>query len=195
MTRDEIYEHLAQVYLGKKNKTQEKKKKQFNAWLVINIVITLVIFVSSFYGLSAFLTHRKDNLQNKIIYALNNGPIRVTYNLTSPYPQVKTFSLLVPPIHAAKYENLEFAVRGTEEGHPGIVRVELKNQRNEVSSLLVQGIQQDWRNFIIPFSEFRQISDWSSITEVSFILEAWNAERAKGVMLIDSVCFSSQKGG
>ncbi len=77
MTRDEIYDHLAQVYLGKKNKIAQQKKVRFNVWLVINIVITVIIFASASYGLSAFLTHRGDALQNKIIFSLNNGPIRV----------------------------------------------------------------------------------------------------------------------
>ena len=31
MTRDEIYDHLAQVYLGKRGKVEEKKKQQFNS--------------------------------------------------------------------------------------------------------------------------------------------------------------------
>ena len=93
MTRDEIYDHLAQVYLGKRDKIEEKKKRQFNAWLVINIVITLVILISAFYGLTAFLTHRSDFLKNNVVFSLNNGPIRISYNLNSPYPQVKIFSL------------------------------------------------------------------------------------------------------
>ena len=43
MNRDDIYDHLAQVYLGKRNKTEEKKKKQYSVWLLINIGITFII--------------------------------------------------------------------------------------------------------------------------------------------------------
>ena len=67
MTRDEIYEHLAKVYLGKReNVAEEKKKKAINqSWLVINAVITAVIVISTVYGFTAFLT-RRAGLQNPL---------------------------------------------------------------------------------------------------------------------------------
>ncbi len=192
MTRDEIYDHLAQVYLGKKTQKQEaEKKRQVNAWLVINIVITAVIFASSFYGLTAFLTSREDTFHNKVIYALSHGPIRVQYNLNYPYPPVKTFALSVPSVNASRYKNLQFSIRGLEEGYPGIVRIEIRNSRNEVASVFVENVDLDWRKLSLPLEKFQQISDWSTVSEVSFILESWNIEKKKGIVLIDDVCFSS----
>jgi len=191
MTRDEIYDHLARVYLGKKNKVAEKKRRQINAWLVINVLIAVIIFTSAFYGFTAFLVHRSDGLHNRVIYALNNGPIRLNYNLVNPYPPVKVFSLAVPQINAAKYQKFEFMIRGAEEGHPGIIRVEVKNRKNEISSVVIDGIKQDWRHFEVPFSQFPQITDWSNIEEVSFIIESWNARKSRGMILIDDICFSS----
>ena len=128
MTRDEIYDHLAQVYLGKRDRVEEKKKRQLNAWLVINIVITLVILASAFYGLTAFLTRRAESFKNSVLFALNNSPIRVSYNLNSPFPQVKTFSLTIPKMNVSKYDKLSSSIRGLEEGFPGVVKVVLKNQ-------------------------------------------------------------------
>lgn len=192
MTRDEIYDHLAQVYLGKRNDIDKtKKKKHLNSWLVINIVITGIIFSSAIYGLTAFLTHRGDVLQNRVIYTLNNGPVRLSYNLNAPYPSVKTFSLSVPDVNVTKYSNLQFTVRGLEEGWPGTMRVEIKNHKNETSFVYLEGIQQKWKTFEIPFAEFGAITDWSDISEIGFVLEAWNAEKKKGKILIDNICFSS----
>jgi len=192
MTRDDIYDHLAQVYLGKKNKIEEtKKKKQFNAWLLINIGITVIIFASSIYGLTAFLAGRADSLQKQVIYALNKGPIRINYNLNYPYPPVKTFSMTIPEINAAKYTSLQFSARALEEGSPDIIRIEIKNNKNETASVFVQKVDLTWKNFDIPFEDFKQITDWSDLSEVSFIFESWNAEKKKGIVLIDNVCFSS----
>ncbi len=191
MTRDEIYDHLAQVYIGKKSKNDKEKKKQLSAWLVINIVITVVIFASAFYGFTAFLTHRGESFENKVIYSLNKGPLRVNYDLTYPYPPVKTFSLTTPHVNAGKYQKLQFAIRGLEDGYPGIVRIEIKNARNEISSVFVDGVNLGWKRFEIPFAEFDKITDWTSITEVSFILESWNTDKQKGIILIDEICFSS----
>jgi len=191
MTRDEIYDHLAQVYLGKKNKTAEKRRRQFNAWLVINIMITVVIFASVFYGFTAFLVHRADSLQSRVIYALNNGPVRLMYNLNQPYPPVKTFSITVPQINVSKYTRLQFKIRGMEEAYPGVIRIEVRNQKDEVSSVVLEGIKTDWRHFEMSFDEFPQISDWSEIKEISFVVESWNAVKLRGEVLIDDICFST----
>ena len=191
MTRDEIYDHLAQVYLGKKNASRPRvEKKQFSAWLVLNIVITVVIFATSFYGFTAFLAHRSGSLQNRVIYTLNKGPIRMPYNLSYPYPSVKTFSITVPNMDARKYKNLSFTVRGIE-GQPGMVRVEVRNQRNETASVFVQDIGREWKEKSIPIEKFDGITDWTSVSEILFVLESWNAKTQKGVLLIDDVCFSS----
>jgi len=190
MTRDDIYEHLAQVYLGKKKKSIQQKEQHFSAWLVINIVITFVIFASSFYGFTAFLARRGNALHNKVIYALNNGPIRVNYNVRYPHPSVKSFSLSVPKVGADKYKQLQFSARGMEEGYPGRMRIELKNKKNERDSVFVDDIQLDWKRVSIPLEKFEKISDWSDIDEVSFVLESWNVEKQKGILLIDNICFS-----
>lgn len=195
MTRDEIYDHLAQVYLGKKKTTKPvPKSRQFDAWLVINILITVFIFATSFYGFTAFLTRRADALKNRVIYALNKGPIRVRYNLNYPHPQVKTFSIFVSDVDAEKYGHLEFSARGLE-GRPGTLRIELRNSMNEVSSVFVDDIDYDWTKSRISLNDFEQITDWSSVEEILFVLESWNVRSQKGLLLIDDVCFSSASTG
>jgi hypothetical protein len=192
MTRDEIYDHLAQVYLGKKNNQTKPKpeKKQFSAWLVVNLIITVVIFATSFYGFTAFLTRRSDTLQNRVIFGLNKGPISLRYNLEYPYPQIKMFSIAVPGTDAKKYDHLEFAIRGAE-GSPGMIRVEIRNSLNETSSVFIDNINGDWDTKSVSFEKFEGISDWTSVSEVLFVLESWNTRSQKGLLLIDDVCFSS----
>ena len=191
MRRDDIYDHLAQVYLGKRKRTDVKKKQQFNAWLVINIFITGIIFTSAFYGLTAFLTHHNSTLQSRIIFSLHNGPVRIEYNLKDPFPPVKTFAIDVPRIDASKYGNVQFSIRGKEEGVPGVVRIVVKNQLGEESSYYIQGVGMDWQEFNIPLNEFKQITDWSNLVDISFVLESWNIDNQKGLVLIDNLCFSS----
>ena len=190
MTRDDIYDHLAKVYLGKRSQNEEQKQKQLNAWLVLNIVITIMIFASSMYGLTAFLKRRDNLLRDKVVFALHKGPIRINYNLNHPYPPVKTFSLSVPQMNAGKYLQLQFSVRALEEGYPGIMRVEVKNRKNETASVFVDNVRLDWEKIVIPFDRFEKVSDWASIEEISFVLEAWNADKKKGIVLIDDICFS-----
>ncbi len=191
MTRDEIYDHLAKVYLGKRDKFEQKKKWQLNAWLVINIVITVIILTSAFYGFTAFLTRRNNFARHNVLFALSNTPIRIDYNLNEPFPQVKSFSLTIPKLDASKYGKLTFSVRGMEEGFPGVMKVVVKNSRNEIASFYVKNVRLKWQEIVIPFEEFSQISDWTTVNEVSFVLEAWNAEKKKGIVVIDNISFSS----
>ena len=191
MTRDDIYDHLAQVYLGKRRETEKKNKKELNAWLVINILITLTIFASSVYGLSAFLTHRKNFLQQNIIFSLHNGPIRVEYNFTDAFPPTKNFLLTVPEVmDSEKFNSLKFSVRGKEEGIPDVLKVVLTNERNEISSYYIKGLDLKWQDYEIPLEEFKEITDWSTLKDVSFVLESWNVGKKRGLVLIDNVCFS-----
>jgi len=191
VTRDEIYDHLAQVYLGKRKEADIKKKRQFNAWLVINICITGVIFSSVFYGLTAFLTQQKSILQSNIIFSLHNGPIQIAYNFNNDFPPVKSFSLKIPSIDVGKYQKLQFSIRAREEGTPGIVKIEFENRRHEKSSYYIRNVDLSWQEVAISLEEFQQITDWNSLKSVSFILESWNADKKKGVVLIDDVRFSS----
>ena len=191
MKRDEIYDHLAQVYLGKRTKTNIKKKRQFNAWLVINIFITAIIFTSAFYGLTAFLTQHNSSLQSRIIFSLHNGIMRIEYDLTDSFSSVQTFAVNVPSIDASRYGKIQFSIRGKEDGIPGVVKVVIKNRLNEEASYYVQGVGFHWQEFSISLDEFKQITNWSNLTDISFVLESWNIDDQKGLVLIDNLCFSS----
>ena len=191
MTRDEIYDHLAQVYLGKRKKAEKKNKLEFNAWLLINILITAIIFSSAFYGLTAFLKHRSDFFESKIVYSLHAGRISLPYNFRKDVSPVKTLALSVPQIDASQYGSLQFSLRAKEEGNPGIVKIVIQNNKNEISSYYVQGITNNWKEYTISLDEFKQISDWSNLKDVSFTLESWNVNKDKGLILIDNVRFAN----
>jgi len=192
MTRHEIYDHLAQVYLGKSRKNKEdevKRKRQFNSWLLINALITLIIFGSVFYGLTAFLTKQGLSLKSNVLYSLHPGIIRLEYNFNQPFPPVQSFVLSIPKIDASKYGLLQFAVRGTLEGNPKLVKVIITNHKNETAYYYIKEITLDWQEVNIPLGEFKTISDWATLKDVSFTLESWNVQKDKGILLVDDVNF------
>ena len=192
MTRDEIYDHLAKVYLGKRESVSPKKRKPKpinRSLLVINIVITAVIAISMVYGFTAFLTHRSD-LKSQVFYALNNNPIRVVYDLNDPYPASKIFSITIPNRDVSKYKILNVSLRGMDGAYPGIVKVIVANQKNEQAIYYIQKVGVNWQKASIPFEKLN-LTDWTTITDVSFILEAWNVDFRRGTLLIDGVSFSN----
>ncbi|MBF0479233.1 MAG: hypothetical protein HQL26_07090 [Candidatus Omnitrophica bacterium] len=190
MDKDEIYDHLAQVYLGKrKNSAQNnrRQKREFGAWLLINILITVLIFSGVFYGLTAFLANR--DLKSNVVYFLHNGSIRLAYDFTNPVVPSQIFTLNVRGVDANKFGSLKFSVRA-KEGRPGIVKVVVHNERGEEAYYYVQSVGAKWQEETIPLSQFRTISDWSTLKNVSFVLESWNVDDKRGSVLIDNLCFS-----
>jgi len=191
MTREEIYEHLAQVYLGKKNSAKKKKKQKFDKRFFLQLTIMTVVLSSIFSGLTAFLSRKAMGPQNSIIFALNHSPIRIKYDLNRPFPPMTSFSIHIPAINASKYQRINFSIRGLEEGYPGVVKIVIRNRKNEISSYLVNGVKLKWQRVSIPTNEFKQITDWTNLQDISFVLESWNTDKKKGIVLIDDVSFSS----
>ena len=191
MTRDEIYDHLAKVYLGKRqNVVEEKKKKTLNqSWLIINVVITAVILVSTVYGFTAFLT-RRVTLNNEVFYSLNNNPIRIAYDLNEPFPATKSLAITIPNKDVSKFAHLNLSIRGMNQAYPGVVKMVIGNQRNEKATYYIQNVQTAWQKINIPLDKLN-LTDWSTVTDVSFIVEAWNVDYKKGAVLIDDLAFSN----
>lgn len=192
MTRDEIYDHLAKVYLDKKEIAEKsfKTKPKLNAWVFLNLGITAVILVSVFYGFSAFLANRGQELKTRVVYSLTNSPLRINYNVEDPFPQVKTFSLDVPQMDLSRFSYINLSLRGKNHNNPGVLKLIVRNKRNEVASHYIQGIASQWKKHRISFNDL-DLTDWTTIEEMSFVIEAWNAQDKQGTVLVDDISFSN----
>ena len=195
MNREDIYDHLAQVYIGKRKsqkvEDQKTKKREFGAWLLINIIITIMIFSSAVYGLTAFLTRRGSSLRSSVIFDLYHGPVKLEYNFNEAVAPTKSFSLTLPPLDAGQYSKIHFRIRAREEGSPGVVKIVFRNKLNEEAVYYLDNVNADWKECFVDLSEFKQITDWMQLKDLSFTLESWNVENKKGVILIEDIYFSS----
>lgn len=191
MTKDEIYEHLARVYLGKKKKKKKAPGFKFYILLFLNIFAVIGIATLFLYGLKGTLP--KGMLaRNDIYFSLNQYPLRLQFNFQAPYPQIENFSLPLPEIDARPYRLLEFSIRATRMAAPAILRITLENKKKEMSSYFLKSVSTKWQKITIPLAEFKEITDRSNITKVHFVFEAWNIGTKKGAVLIDDICFSNE---
>lgn len=196
MKNKEIYEHIADTYLGKANQKKSgngknKKKK----WIIIATVINVIILVTVFFLVRAALLNYKEapgRGASAAIYILSERyPIKLPYDLLSAYSGIKDFSFSLPVINAAKYNRLALRAKGDKKtGFTSLLKIELTNQRGERDSYYLKGINDRWETFFIPLKEFKKISDWSSIKELSFIFEEWNVSSKTGIIYIDNISFS-----
>ncbi len=191
MTRDEIYEHLAKVYLGKRESAeQEKKRKSVNqSWLVINVTITAVILLSTVYGFTAFLT-RRAGINNQIFYELNNNLVKIPYDLNDPFPSTKSFAISIPDKDVSKFSKLNLSMRGFNGAYPGVVKLVVSNLKNEKATYYIKNIDAQWHKVSIPLEQLN-LTDWTTVSKVAFVLEAWNVDFRQGTVLIDDISFSN----
>lgn len=191
MTREEIYEHLAQVYLGKKT----KKKKKYNFIKVILFANLIAItLLPSFYLFNSKTSQNIKKQEQSFSLALNYYPLRFVYNFKNGAPQVENFSLHLPAVNVTNYDSLVFYLRGKSHLAPRILKISLENKKKEKSVYYFDKVEAKWQKITIPLKEFKDITDWTNITKLSFIIEAWNTDETKGSVLIDDVHFYA-KGG
>jgi hypothetical protein len=191
MTRDEIYDHLAKVYLGKREGIENiQPKKQPLSWLVINIVITVFILASVCWGLTAFLTQHDDLLKSRVIFTLTNSPMRLSYNVGEGMPQVKALSITVPSVDVKKFKHMNVSLRGLKDGNPKVLKIILTNTKEETAVYYLQDLTNRWRDYSLAFEDLN-LTDWEALRDISFVVEAWNADKPSGTVLIDNISFSN----
>lgn len=200
MRNKEIYERIADTYLGKnnnkKNNSQRKKKKWFIYLTVINVLILFTVFFLFRHKMISALDRLAPAQQRAAgsasVYILSQRyPIKLTYDLIPPSLGVKNFTFSLPLVDAGRFSFLKLRVRGDANfGFTTVLKIDLKNQRSEKDSYYLKGILDRWQDFSIGLSEFKNITDWSNIGELSFIFEDWNVSEKTGILYIDNIRFS-----
>lgn len=187
MRNKEIYERIADTYLGKNKKNgKAKKKKWFIFWTVINILLLFTVFFLPKFVLSKAIKSKA------AVYILSERyPLRLVYDLRPPNLGKKDFSFSLPLADARKYRCLRLRMKGEGAANfTNILKLELENTRGEKAAYYLKGILSKWQDFSVSLSNFKGISDWSNIARLSFIFEDWNVSAKKGILYIDNIRFS-----
>ena len=69
------------------------------------------------------------------------------------------------------------------------LRVEFVSAFKEKSEIYFKNISHKWQEYKIDLAQFKNISDWSDMSDLAFIIEEWNAREKKGVVYVDNVRF------
>ncbi len=186
--KKEISDHLASAFFDR----QLPKKKVFG--LFWPTVITLCVAMSLVF--IAFLIQRgrdTDRPQTKENLSLQRygGPYRLKYDFSSADTPVQTVTIDLSGVDLSTYAVLKFNLRfiNRESHEPANVRVSIENKRQEISSLYLSQVNDAWTRVLLSFDNFKNITDWPGITDLSFSLEEWNLRSRKGMLLIDDLEF------
>ena len=182
MDKKEIYEHLAKIYLDASTKKRKKIKEpaRFKQLFFVSLIVIL--------GLSAilsryFLENKRPDVQVALV--LQNDVSKINFNFDPAKKEIYTINF--NKFNLGGFNALAFALKKSNYNDSVSVKVELINTFKEKSEIYLKDIPYRWQDYKISLSDFKGISDWSEITNLSFIVEEWNTKEKHGVVYIDNL--------
>ena len=184
---NDIYEHLAKVYFDSSN--NRKKNFSFSKSLFKRKSVQLSILVIGcffvFLWISIFA--RKPIPKSQISLILEPNTTRIDYDFNQAEKEAAIFDL--KQINLIDFQALRFRARKSNYQDNLHICVEFVSRYGEKSKVYIKQIPTKWQNFKINLNEAKDISDWSGMQQLSFVLEKWNAQLKKGIVYIDNVEF------
>jgi hypothetical protein len=194
MDKKEVFDYLAKTYLSSSHKdtltrTPPPKRFHYRGMLLIALFFMLVAGSTFLYS---SLTPQKGFSFREHSLSLTPAdiPIAVNYDFTGT-SDVKQ-SRYAFNFNPADVKDFAFLMLSMKQSHPKgalSVRVDMNTKRNEHDTFYVRNVGNSWKRFMIPLSEFKGISDFSDIVQLSFAIEEWNVEQKSGTLFIDNVGF------
>ena len=182
----DVYEYLANVYLG--TSPHKKKKQAFLKPAYKNLVklgITIVGCLIIVLTMSVFGDRPVSKGQHAVI--LEDSITKINYNFDQSDKELAIFEL--KDINLLGFKTLDFRARKSNYKDNLHLSVEFISDFAEKSQIYIEQIPTKWQDFKIDLTEFKDISDWSRISQLLFVLEKWNAQEKKGTIYIDNICF------
>lgn len=195
MDRKDIYEHLAKIYLDASSKKKNKKLKNYPRILrnpffistVISFTLTIILFINLTKS-KPLLTewYKNKPLSSEFILVLQPDIVKINFNFDPAKKEIYSMNLSNLNLH--KFKALGFSLRKVNYQDNIILKVEFSNVFNETSEIYLNNIPAyKWQDYKINLSEFKNISDWSRMLNLSFIVEEWNVKDKRGIVYLDNV--------
>jgi len=180
MDKKDIYEHLASIYLDASSK-KKKKSRRYPEFLkgALSLVLVVGIALVLFKGI-----HKNANSSET---ALVFVPDVAKINYHFDPARKETFTIDLNNLNMGRFKTVAFSVKKVNYANNVFLRVEFTNIFQEKSEVYVKDLPDKWQDFRIDLSRFKNISDWSDMSELAFVVEEWNTQGKKGVVYIHNV--------
>jgi hypothetical protein len=185
MEKKDIYEHLAKIYL---DSTPLKKKKYKSRPIDLKnlILISVAVILATFILINTFsYKHRIAITQAALV--LSSDTIKINYRFDPAKKEIYSWDL--DKLNLSNYKALGFSLKKSNYSDIISLRVEFTNIYKEKSEIYLKDIPNKWQDFKISLADFKNISDWSEMDNLAFIVEEWNTQDNKGIIYIDNVKF------
>ncbi len=184
MDKKEVYEHLARIYLD----TSSKKKKRIKEPLRFKylLFVSLALTLSFTTGLSGFFFKSK-RVNPQVELVLQHDVSKLDFNFDPAKKEI--YAIKLKKMDLNRFKALNFALKKRDYQDNVAVKVEFINTFNEKSELYLKNISHRWQEYKIRLCDFKGISNWSAMTDLSFTVEEWNTTEKKGAVYVDNIRF------
>jgi len=187
MVKKDIYEHLADIYLDASSKKKKRSKKYKKNSKALFFVSTAAIFLLAVF---LFTGPKGENMLLNSEVALVVSPEVVKINFHFDPARKEIYALDLNRLNLSRYKSLVFSAKRAHFKDNAALRVEFTSAFKEKSEVYIKDIPHIWRDYKINFSEFKNITDWSRMRGLAFVMEEWNVQEKKGIVYLDNVRFS-----
>jgi hypothetical protein len=183
MDKKDIYEHLAKIYLDASSK--KKKKVKGYSKIFKNLFFVSVLFIFTLSSVLFLNFKRGKSFNSEIALVLLSEAAKINFHFDPA--RKETYSLNLNNLDLTRYRQLGFSLKNVTYKNGISMRVEFANNFKEKSEVYFKDIPHNWQDYRVKLSEFKGISDWSGMRNLTFAIEEWNAREKKGVVYIDNI--------
>ena len=185
MDKKEIYEHLAKIYLDASSKKKKRTKTHLKLY---NNLFVIGLFLLAGIGLNLIYFSTKDKgLPSETALFILNDHAKINFNF-DPVKK-ESFTVNLNRLNLDRFKTLAFSIKNTSSKNMVSLRVEFTNSFKERSEVYVRNIPPKWHDFKISLLDFKNITYWQEMQNISFIVEEWNAREDRGILYLDNVRF------
>jgi hypothetical protein len=126
---------------------------------------------------------------NKTVRMGDEGAsLQIFYDVDSPSQAFNGVYWELKDADLSSCTGLTFYVKGDpEKGFTATFKIELKNNNSQTGVYYVQGVTQEWQKFTVPFSDFKGLTDLTSMKEFTIVFVDSEVTKKEGVLFIDDL--------
>ncbi len=191
MDKKDIYEHLAKIYLDTPLKRQQrihqawdtsKKTTYVTVAAAVAAIAVLLASVIFLFAKKGIMPKNKD-----FAYVIQTEAAKIRFNFDPAKKEV--YAITLNKLNLAPFKQLAFSLKKSNYRDTLALRVELSNTFNEKSEIYIKDISNRWKEYRLDLAGFKNINDWSEMTDLAFVLEEWNALDKSGAVYVDNIRF------
>ncbi|MFH1578114.1 MAG: hypothetical protein ABIC18_03475 [Candidatus Omnitrophota bacterium] len=186
MHRKEVYEHLAQIYLGASNNKRKTPIQRAPLFKYL-FALSLIVIASLVFVLGNVSRNQRPAVNKEIALVIEPGLTQMNFDFNLAKKEILRFDLA--GLNLAEYESLKFLARKVDVSGNLHLHLGLRNRLGESSEFYLKDISGQWHDFKIALADFKGITEWSDMAELEFVIEAWNTNAKNGKLYIDTVRF------